>query len=482
MRRNRNPKIVATLGPASSSPDAIRTLFEAGADVFRLNFSHGVHDEHRRRLYYIRELERVTGRPIGVLMDLQGPKLRIGKFEQDRIMLEPGDLFRLDSAKKSGSKRRAPLPHPEVFESLSPGSNVLLDDGRIRLRVRRCGKGFAETEVVTGGELSDRKGVNLPDAILKLTALTDKDRRDIEFGLDMGVDWLALSFVQRPEDVAEIRDMVEGDAGILTKLEKPQALERLDEIVQLSDAVMVARGDLGVEMPPEQVPILQKRIIQSGRRWGKPVVVATQMLDSMVHSPTPTRAEASDVATAVYDGADALMLSAETAVGAYPEASVRMMDRIIQQVEQDPNYRKIMDAGHPNPEATTADAISAAAAQVAHTISAATIVTYSRSGATARRAARERPEVPILGLSAERTTARQLSMVWGVHCVHTTDIQSFTDMVEKACDMALAEGFAKPGDRMVITAGIPFGRAGSTNILRIAKVGREGGAVNGITD
>jgi len=470
MRRNRNPKIIATLGPASSSPDAIRTLFEAGADVFRLNFSHGVHEEHRKRLYYIRELERVTGRPIGVLMDLQGPKLRIGLFGEGKISLEPGDLFRLDMSAQPGTKRRAPLPHPEVFQSLAPGTNVLLDDGRIRLRVRRCGKGFAETEVITGGELSDRKGLNLPDAVLPLSAVTEKDRRDIDFGLDMGVDWLALSFVQRPQDIAEVKEMVEGDAAILTKLEKPHAIEQLDKIVELSDAVMVARGDLGVEMPAEQVPILQKQIIRAGRKAGKPVVVATQMLDSMVHSPTPTRAEASDVATAVYDGADALMLSAETAIGAYPVASVKMMDRIITRVEQDPTYRKIMDAAHPEPEATTADAISAAAAQVAHTISAAAIVTYSRSGATARRAARERPDVPILGLTAERTTARQLSMVWGVHCVHTTDIQSFTDMVEKATRIALAEGFAKKGDRVVITAGIPFGRAGTTNILRIARI------------
>jgi pyruvate kinase len=310
MRRNRNPKIIATLGPASSSPDAIRTLFEAGADVFRLNFSHGVQEEHRKRLYYIRELERVTGRPIGVLMDLQGPKLRIGEFEHDKITLEAGDLFRLDLSGERGTKRRAPLPHPEVFESLAAGTSVLLDDGRIRLRVRRCGKGFAETEVVTGGELSNRKGVNLPDTMLRLSAVTDKDRRDIEFGLDMGVDFLALSFVQRPEDILEVRDMVQGDSAILTKLEKPHAIDRLEKIVELSDAVMVARGDLGVEMPAEQVPILQKRIIRAGRRAGKPVIVATQMLDSMVHSPTPTRAEASDVATAVYDGADAIMLSA----------------------------------------------------------------------------------------------------------------------------------------------------------------------------
>ncbi|MGB8273826.1 MAG: pyruvate kinase [Alphaproteobacteria bacterium] len=470
MRRERNPKIVATLGPASSSPDRIRTLFEAGADVFRLNFSHDVHEEHRRRLYYIRELERVTGRPIGVLMDLQGPKLRVGEFENGSVTLSAGDFFRFDLSTRLGTQRRAPLPHPEIFRSLSPGTSILLDDGRIRLRVRRCGKGFAETEVVVGGQLSDHKGVNVPDAVLELSAITDKDRRDIEFGLDMGVDWLALSFVQRPQDIIEVRQMVQGDSAILTKIEKPHAVECLDEIVDLSDAVMVARGDLGVEMPPEQVPIIQKRIIRAGRRAGKPVVVATQMLDSMVHAPSPTRAEASDVATAVYDGADAVMLSAETAIGEFPVESVKMMARIIERVEKDPSYRKIMDANHPEPEATIADAISAAAAQVAHTISAAAIVTYSRSGATARRSARERPDVPIVGLSAERITARQLSLVWGVHCVHTTDIQNFTEMVNKACRTVLGEGIAKVDDRIVITAGVPFGKAGTTNILRIATV------------
>jgi pyruvate kinase len=470
MRRQRNSKIIVTLGPASSTPQMIRALFEAGADVFRLNFSHDIHDEHRRRLYYIRELERMTGRPIGVLMDLQGPKLRLGRFKRGSVTLREGDSFRLDLAKERGTKRRAPLPHPEVFEALSRGTQLLLDDGKIRLRVRNRGKDFAETEVVVGGTLSDHKGVNLPESVLSLSALTDKDLHDLQFGLDMGVDWIALSFIQRPEDIAEVQRLVDGDAAILTKLEKPHAIERLDEIVALSDAVMVARGDLGVECPPEQVPILQKRIISASRQAGKSVVVATQMLESMVHSPTPTRAEASDVATAVYDGADAVMLSAETAVGDYPIEAVRMMNRILEQVEQDPAYRRIMDAGHPEPEATAADAISAGAAQVAHTVSAAAIVTFTKSGATARRAARERPDVPVLGLTAERSTARQLSLVWGVHCVHTTDIRTFTDMVEKACRVARAEEFADLGDHLVITAGVPFGQAGTTNILRIAQI------------
>lgn len=470
MRRNRNSKIIITLGPASSSPESIRKLFEAGADVFRLNFSHDIHEEHRRRLYYIRELERMTGRPIGVMMDLQGPKLRIGRFKRGSVTLTEGQRFRLDLSKELGTKRRAPLPHPEVFEVLSPGTQLLLDDGKIRLRVGKRGADFAETEVVTGGVLSDHKGVNVPDTLLPLSALTDKDRRDLEFGLDMGVDWIALSFIQRPEDIAEVRRMVERDAAILTKLEKPQAIDRLDEILELSDAVMVARGDLGVETPPEQVPILQKRIIRACREVGKPVVVATQMLDSMVHSPTPTRAEASDVATAVYDGADAVMLSAETAVGQYPLEAVQMMDRILVRVERDQAYRRIMEASHPEPVATTADAISAAAAKVAEVLSAAAIVTYTSSGATARRAARERPVVPVLGLTAERKTARQLSLVWGVHCVHTTDIRSFFDMVEKAGRIARAEGFADIGEHVVITAGVPFGQSGSTNILRVARI------------
>ncbi|MEE9139610.1 MAG: pyruvate kinase [Alphaproteobacteria bacterium] len=470
MRRNRNSKIIITLGPASSSPESIRKLFEAGADVFRLNFSHDIHEEHRRRLYYIRELERMTGRPIGVMMDLQGPKLRIGRFKRGSVTLTEGQHFRLDLSKELGTKRRAPLPHPEVFEVLSPGNQLLLDDGKIRLRVGKRGADFADTEIVTGGVLSDHKGVNVPDTLLPLSALTDKDRKDLEFGLDMGVDWIALSFIQRPEDIAEVRRMVERDAAILTKLEKPQAIDRLDEILELSDAVMVARGDLGVETPPEQVPILQKRIIRACREVGKPVVVATQMLDSMVHSPTPTRAEASDVATAVYDGADAVMLSAETAVGQYPLEAVQMMDRILVRVERDQAYRRIMEASHPEPAATTADAISAAAAKVAEVLSAAAIVTYTSSGATARRAARERPAVPVLGLTAERKTARQLSLVWGVHCVHTTDIRSFFDMVEKAGRIARAEGFADIGEHVVITAGVPFGQSGSTNILRVARI------------
>ncbi len=470
MRRHRKAKIVATLGPASATPQGIRALFDAGADVFRLNFSHGAHADHRERFEYIRQIEFDSGRPVGVMMDLQGPKLRVGALVNGSAELKAGKPFRLDMAPTPGDAQRAPLPHPEIFKALSPGVDLLLDDGKLRLRVESCGADFADTTVVTGGRLSDRKGVNVPGAVLPISALTDKDRQDLQFGLDLGVDWVALSFVQRPEDVAEARRLIAGRAAVLVKLEKPAAIERLQELIELADAVMVARGDLGVEMPPEDVPPLQKRIIAACREAGKPVVVATQMLDSMVHAPAPTRAEASDVATAVYDGADAVMLSAETASGDYPLDAVSMMDRIVRRVEQDPYYRRVINAQNPEPEATAADAISAAAAQVAHTLSAAAIVTYTTSGSTTRRAARERPEVPVLCLTERLETARRLALCWGTHCVQTKDVSSFSEMVEKACSIAREQGIAEKGQRLVVTAGVPFGTPGSTNVLRIAWV------------
>ena len=468
MRRNRNAKIIATLGPASSSPAALRALFMAGADLFRLNFSHGAHADHKARYDAIRALEAETGRPIGILMDLQGPKLRVGDFQDGQVMLAAGRPFRLDLDPKLGDATRAPLPHPEVFAALAAGNDLLLDDGKLRLRVEKVGRDFAETRVVTGGKLSNHKGVNLPDAVLPISALTEKDQRDLGYGLSLGVDWVAISFVQRPDDVAEARKLIGGRAALLSKLEKPAAISRLEEIVDLSDAVMVARGDLGVELHPEDVPAVQKRIVSACRQAGKPVVVATQMLESMVTSPTPTRAEASDVATAVYEGADAVMLSAETAVGEHAEAAVTIMSRIIERVEHDPTYRPIMDAVHPDPEATTADALTAAARQVAHTIRAEAIVTFTTSGSTTLRAARERPDVPILCLTASLATARRLALAWGVHCVHTEDVHSIEEMVGRACAFAGTEGFARPGSRIVITAGMPFGTPGATNVLRIA--------------
>ena len=422
MKRLHRTKIVATLGPATSSAEMISALFHAGVDVFRLNFSHGDHEDHRANVNHIRTLESSTGRPAAILMDLQGPKLRIGAFADDQVTLEPGAAFRFTLSPCDGDVRQVTLPHKEIYEGIEAGTDLLLDDGRLRVRVTECGADFANCEVVTGGVLSNRKGVNVPGVLLPISPLTEKDQKDLQFGLDLGVDLIGLSFVQRPEDIAEARRLIAGRAGVLAKLEKPAAIDHLDEIIELSDAVMVARGDLGVEMPPEDVPVLQKRIILTCRQMGKPVVVATQMLESMIDSPTPTRAEASDVAAAVYDGADAVMLSAETAVGKYPTDAAAMMNRIIERVEREPNYRSILSAEELEPEATAADAISAAARQVAHTLTAAAIVTFTTSGSTTLRAARERPEVPIVGLTPNLETARRLAIVWGVHSIHSSEI------------------------------------------------------------
>ena len=470
MNRNRRAKILATLGPASDTREQIERLFVAGADVFRFNFSHGTHAEHAARMEAVRAIEAEHGRPISVLADLQGPKLRIGQMSGGGIDLEPKQAFRLDLDDAIGDQDRAPLPHPEVFSALREDTRILLNDGKIRLRVTEVGDGFADTVVTAGGHLTDRKGVNVPNAVLPVAAMTDKDRTDLEFALTLGADWIALSFVQRPEDVAEARKMIQGRAAVLSKLEKPAAIDRLDEIITLSDAVMVARGDLGVELPPEDVPGLQKQIIRECREAGKPVVVATQMLESMINAPSPTRAEASDVATAVYDGADAVMLSAETAAGDYPVEAVSIMDRIIARTERDDAYLAIMDTTHPDPEQTAPDAITAAARQVAETLGAAAIVTYTTSGSTTLRAARERPEVPILCLTESEATARRLVLVWGIHGVVTQDVRNFGDMVDKACRIASRESLAKKGERLVITAGVPFGTPGATNILRIAWV------------
>ncbi|WP_119679217.1 pyruvate kinase [Indioceanicola profundi] len=470
LHRERLTKIVATLGPASSNPEMIRALFQAGADVFRLNFSHGKQEEHAQRLEMIRAVEQEMGRPICVMADLQGPKLRVGTFQEGSVALKPGQKLRLDLDRTPGDAARVCLPHPEIFEAIETGTELLIDDGRVRLRVLSHGEGYAETEVVVGNRISDRKGVNVPNAVLGISPLTEKDRSDLNFALDIGVDWIALSFVQRPEDVAEAKRLIAGRAALLSKMEKPAAIQHLEEIVELSDGVMVARGDLGVEMPPEDVPSIQKRIVREARMAGKPVIVATQMLESMISAPTPTRAEASDVATAVYDGTDAVMLSAETAAGQYPVEAVAMMDRIAKRVERDPLYKSIVDASHPDLESTTADAITAAARQVAQTIKAACIATYTTSGSTTLRAARERPDVPIIGLTSRIETARRLCMSFGVHAVQTSDIHSFPEMVQKAQRLAADDGLAVAGQRIVITAGVPFGTPGNTNVLRIAWV------------
>ncbi|MDE2582562.1 MAG: pyruvate kinase [Rhodospirillales bacterium] len=472
IRRRRRTKIIATLGPASSSPEVLARLFQAGADVFRLNFSHGTHEDHAARFAMIRELEARFGRPIGILADVQGPKLRVGQFGGGRVHLQTGQGFKLDLNATPGNAQRVNLPHPEIIAAASIGCSLLLDDGKLRLRVTRKRPDALETEVVVGGPLSDRKGVNVPDVVLPIPALTDKDRTDLAFALDHGANYIGLSFVQRPEDVAEAKRLADGRAWIMTKMEKPQALENLDEIVRLSDAVMVARGDLGVELPPEEVPLAQKRIVRTARALGRPVVVATQMLESMISAPAPTRAEASDVATAVFDGADAVMLSAETAAGQYPFEAVNIMDRIVARVEQDQGWRAMIDASRPEPERSAAGAIAAAARQVGHTTGAAAIVAFTASGATALRVARERPDSAIIGLTPHAITARRLAVVWGVHAVVSPDAHSLSDAVARAIRIAESEGFAGAGAEIVVAAGVPFGHSGTTNTLRVATVQR----------
>ena len=474
MRRSRKVKILATLGPASSDKATIARLFQAGADVFRINMSHADHDRLRSLVAAIRAVEDEVGRPIGILADLQGPKLRIGAFAGRSVTLKPGDTFVLDSSKAPGTAKRVELPHPEILAALEPGHRLLLDDGKVRLRVTKATRTKATTVVEVGTTLSDRKGVSVPDSTIAFSALTAKDRSDLEAALNAGVDWIALSFIQRPEDLAEVRKIARGKAGVLAKIEKPQAVARLAEIIEYSDALMVARGDLGVEMPLEQVPGIQKQITRAARRAGKPVVVATQMLESMISAPVPTRAEVSDVATAVFEGADAIMLSAESASGAYPVEAVETMDRIATEVERDPNYRNIVHAQRTEPEATGADAISAAARQIAETLNLAAICCYTSSGATAMRAARERPRIPIISLSPIVSTARRLSLVWGLHCIAGPEPKELEDMIHRACNVAFNEGYAKPGQRIIVIAGVPLGTPGATNMLRIAFLSSDG--------
>jgi pyruvate kinase len=468
--RSRKVKILATLGPASSDARTIRKLMLAGADAFRINMSHGDQKQKAKLVANIRALEKEFHRPTTILFDLQGPKLRVGQFEGGRAVLQKGQKFIFDHDSAPGDSNRVQLPHPELFEAVKRGANILIDDGKVRLNVLEAGDSKIVSEVKVGGTVSDNKGVNVPDIVIPIPALTDKDRDDLLVALEQKADWIALSFVQRPEDVAEARSLIGDKAALLAKIEKPAAIDRLTDIVALADAVMVARGDLGVELPPEAVPPLQNRIVACARQFGKPVVVATQMLESMVTSPTPTRAEVSDVATAIYDGADAVMLSAESATGQFPCEAVQMMDRIANSVERDPSFAARVHFTQTKLEPTTADALAGSARQIASTISAAAMVCYTSSGSTARRIARERPPVPTLAMSASMITARRMGLIWGVYTVHTRDVSSFEEMVEKGKRMALRHQLATGGDRIVLMAGIPFGTAGSTNVLHVGRL------------
>ncbi|GGL57233.1 pyruvate kinase [Wenxinia marina] len=468
MRRHRNVKIVATLGPASSTYEVIRALAEAGADVFRLNMSHGTHDEQRARHEIIRKVEADMGSPIGILADLQGPKLRVGTFADGSAELEAGQDFRLDLDDAPGDATRVQLPHREIFDALEPGASLLVNDGKIRLKVKDCGRDFAACEVTVGGTISNRKGVNVPDVVLGLAALSDKDRTDLEFACELGVDWLALSFVQRPADMIEARDLAKGRAAVLAKIEKPAAVKAFDDILAVSDGIMVARGDLGVELPVQNVPPIQKRLVRKCRAAAKPVIVATQMLESMIESPMPTRAEVSDVAAAIYEGTDAVMLSAESAAGSYPVEAVRTMDNVAYEVEADPTYREVIESSRRIERRSVADGIVSAAREIAEATDIKAIACFSQSGTTASLVARERPRVPILALTSQESTARRLCLTWGCNCVIVDPVDRFKMAVVAGVRAAREENLAGPKDLIVVTAGVPFNTPGSTNILRVA--------------
>jgi pyruvate kinase len=474
VHRNRKVKILATLGPASNTPEMIEKLWQAGVDVFRINMSHTSHDLLKTLYGHIRAVEAKVGRPIGILADLQGPKIRIGTFGAKDVRIAAGDTFIFDTDQTPGDAKRVYLPHPEIFAAAKAGDNLLLNDGRLRVEIINATKDKLTTRVIYGGDLSDRKGVNLPDTVLPIPALTDKDRADLEAAASLGVDWMALSFVQRASDVAEAKALVKNRCSVMAKIEKPAALNELDEILKIADALMVARGDLGVELPVEAVPARQKQITRAARRFGRPVVVATQMLESMVTEPVPTRAEVSDVATAVYEGADAIMLSAESASGKWPVKAVETMNSVAQIVERDTHYESIIHAQRATPDATVADAISAAARTIAETLKLPAIICYTGTGFTGLRVTRERPNVPILALTPIPHTARKLCLAWGTHCVITPDAQSVEEMIEEAGAVAVKEGFAKPGDRILVTAGVPIGTPGTSNLLRISLIGKDG--------
>jgi pyruvate kinase len=468
MNRARRARIVATLGPASRAPGTVKALAQAGVDVFRLNFSHGSHDDHAAALKAVRGAEMALQRPLGVLADLQGPKLRLGRFRDVEIAVAPGQRLRLDLDETPGDETRVCMPHPEIFKALREDHLLLLDDGRVRLKVIKRNDKWADVEVLSGSKLSDRKGVAVPQAVIPVSALTPKDREDLAFALRIGVDWVALSFVQKAEDMAELKRLVNGKAACLAKIEKPAALAELAAILDYSDGVMVARGDLGVELDPEDVPVAQKQILRMARQRGVPAIVATQMLESMTSAPAPTRAEASDVANAVYEGADALMLSAETASGDYPLESVAMMNRIMERVENDPLWPGLMDAEHAGMDEHDVDALVAAARKAAEASSTACMVVFTTLGGTARRMARERPLQPILALTPNPDTARRLALVWGLEPRLGRQPDSLEQVTEDAVQAAMEYGLAEPGQRVLILAGTPFGAPGAANLLRLA--------------
>lgn len=464
-------KIIATLGPASELPERIEELVRHGANLFRLNFSHGSHDQKRRLIGDIRALEKKTGVPIGIIADLQGPKLRIGDFEnEDGVTVTTGEVFNLHLAVRLGDRHGVTLPHPEIFSVMRPDMDILIDDGNLRLRVVSVDSGIMKTIVMTGGSIKSRKGVNVPAVELPVEVLTEKDTADLAFATEQRADWIALSFVQHPEDVRQLRERMPASIGIIAKIEKPSAVEHIDAIIEAADAVMVARGDLGVEIPAEDVPGVQKDIINRCRQAGKPVIVATHMLDSMTGSPRPTRAEVSDVANALYDGADAVMLSAETAAGDYPVESVSMMRRILARNERSPAFIRTVRRLELDTSQNSRDAIVGAVHTMADRIQAKAVVVFSSTGRTTVRCSRHRFLCPLVGVTPSAEVSRQLTLMWGVHSIRVDEIGTFREMTERASVMARENGFAGVGDKIIIIATVPPVQSEPANTVRVVTV------------
>jgi pyruvate kinase len=468
--RNRFSKIVATIGPASAAPDNLKLLHEVGVDAFRLNFSHGSHEDHARAVKALRKIEKDSGNAIAIIADMQGPKLRVGPFKNGSIDLRYGDIVEIESGTELGEDGLIRLPHPELISALKPDSILKFDDGKLMVTITEAGKKRLKARVDVPGQLKDRKGVNVIGAVLPLSAMTDKDKVDMQFALEQKVDFIALSFVQTTQDVLDAREIIQDQAGLIVKFEKPSAVEDIEAILDLADAAMVARGDLGVELALEQVPVVQRKIIRAARAVGKPVIVATHMLESMIDAPTPTRAEASDVATAIYQGADAVMLSAETAVGRHPATAVAIMDRIIAAAESDPSYPDFYVRENLRPQATVNDAISQSVRGIAQVLNCKAVLGFTNTGSTVKRIARERPPCRIIGMTPKQRVASRMALTWGVRPVVMTDPTSFDEMLKVTQDVAKDQADAVPGDRIIISAGIPFGRPGTTDTLKIATI------------
>ncbi len=468
--RKRFAKILATVGPASTAAEMLKLLHEVGVDAFRLNFSHGTHADHARTIKAIRKIEETTGESIAIVADLQGPKIRVGAFETGQIQLKYGETVQITAHEGKGKPGHIVMPHKDLILALQPGDVLKFDDGKLMVTITEKQEDKLLGRVDIGGVLRDKKGVNIIGTVLPVSAMTDKDRKDLAFALENGVDYIALSFVQKVKDVMEASEHIAGRAGLIVKIEKPSAVEDIEHILDLADAAMVARGDLGVELPLEQVPVVQRKIISVARRLGKPVIVATHMLESMIDAATPTRAEASDVATAIYQGADAVMLSAETAVGRHPATAVAIMDRIIKAAEHDPTYPDTTTSSHLRPETTVNDAISQSIHSIADVLGCKAVLGFTRTGSTVLRIARERPPCPILGLTTNKDVASRLALIWGVRPVVMDDPKGFADMLETTQAIAITQADCTSGDKIIIAAGIPFGRPGTTDTLKIATI------------